>query len=253
MMDPTREPRPEPTEPTEPRGPHGPRSDAAVVAYLRSRAPGLPAAQFDPRTVTAHARGALRRRRLRTSLVAGACAVTAYLGLALAGPVPVPGGGTVSVPGSQTLRALMAGQIPGRPPGPDQRDADVDRIVAELLPVIEELEVSYYLLHEGPCRILKYARGNFSDQAGCEGQTPFDAQAAADFDRVTRAVERSGLAVERIRLELGGIYIQLEDISWQYNYEYVFLPDTAPPPIRWPEEQWTRVRDGWWFHRAHDD
>jgi hypothetical protein len=248
-MDPTREPRPA----AEPTGPRGVGSDDAVVAYLRARAPGLPAGQFDPRAVTVRARGALRTRRLRTSAVAAACTVTAYLALALAGPVPVPGVGTVSVPGGHAVRALVAGQIPGRAPGPDQRTADVDRLEAELLPVLQSLDVSYYL-HEGPCRILRYSRGDYSDQDECQEMTPFDAQARADFDTVTDAVERSGVAVERIRRELGGIYVQLKDLSWQYNWEYVYLPDVdSPPATTWPAEEWTHIRDDWWFHRVHDD
>jgi hypothetical protein len=187
--------------------------------------------------------------------VAAACAATVYLGLALAGPVPVPGGGTVSVPGSQGLRALVADTIPGRPPGPDEWNGDVDRLERYVLPVLDQLQVSSYLLDEaGRCRIFKYSRGNYSDQNNCEEMTPFDAQAAADFDRVTRAVERSGIPVERMGRELGGYHIRVKDASWQYNWEYVYMPGVdSPPPINFPEERWTRIRGDWWFHRAHDD
>ena len=83
---------------------------------------------------------------------------------------------------------------------------------------------------------------------------PFDAQARADFDRVTDAVERSGVAVERIFRYGGGIYVQLQDSSWQYNWEYVYLPDVdSPPATHFPARQWTHIRGDWWFHRAHDD
>jgi hypothetical protein len=250
-MDPSREPRPTAAKPTAPR--NFPRDDA-VVAYLRARAPGLPTAQFDPRAVTSRARGALRRRRLRTSVAAVTCAVTAYLGLALAGPVPVPGLGTVSVPGSSAFRALVTGHIPGMAPGSDQRHSDVDRLETELLPVVEDLELSYYLLEDGPCRILRYSRGDYSEQDQCEELTPFDAQARADFDEVTAAVERSGVAVERIRRELGGIHFPLKDFSWQYNWEYVYLPNVeSAPTATQPSEEWTHIRDDWWFHRVHDD
>jgi hypothetical protein len=246
MMDPTREPWLEPTAP----------SDDAVVAFLRTRAPGLPTVQFDTRAVTARARGALRRRRLRNSVLAAACASIVYLGLALAGPVPVPGVGTVTVPGSQALRAMVADVIPGRPPGPDEWSDDVDSIEKYLLPVLDQLQVTYYLDDEaGSCRIMKYSRGDFSDQSHCEEMTPFDEQAAADFNRVRRAVERSGLPVERLGRELGGgYYVRLKDSSWQYNYQYVSLPGAdAPPPKNFPEEEWTRIRGDWWFFRAHDD
>jgi hypothetical protein len=239
-MDPTREPLPTP--------------DDAVVAYLRARAPGVPAVRFDTRAVTARARGALRRRRLRNSLVAAAGAITVYFGLALAGPVPVPGGGEVSVPGSRAVRAMVAEFVPGPAPGPEDWNDDVDRLERHVLPVLTELQVSYYLLEEGPCRILKYSRGDYSDQDNCEDMTPFDPQATADFDRVTRAVERSGVAVERMGSGPGGFYIRLKDSSWQYNWEYVHMPGVdTPPPVTFPEERWTRIRGDWWFHRAHDD
>jgi hypothetical protein len=229
-------------------------ADDAVVAYLRARAPGLPAARFDPRAVTARARGALRRRRFRNSVVAAGTAVTVYLGLALAGPVPVPGGGTASVPGSQGLRALVAGAIPGRPPAPDERAADVDRLEKDVLPVLDRLGVSYYLREDRSCRIIQYSRGDFSDRDNCEEMTPFDAQATADFNEVTKAVERSGVSVERIRCEYGGIVVPLKDSSWQYNWEYAYLPGvTVLPTSTWPEDQWTHIRGDWWFHRTHDD
>jgi hypothetical protein len=54
--------------------------------------------------------------------------------------------------------------------------------------------------------------------------------------------------------DLGGIYVQLKDVSWRYNWSYVYLPDgAAPPPTHFPGEQHTRIRDDWWFFRAHAD
>ena len=245
MMDPTREPS----------APRDILSDDAVVSYLRARAPGLPTAPFDPRAVTSRARGALvrlRRRRLRNSAVALAGAITAYLAIALAGPVPVPGLGPVGVPGDAGVRAMVRGLIPGVPPGPDQWHGDVDRLEADVLPVVEELEVSYYLLESGPC-VFEYSRGDYSDPE-CGELMPFDAEARADFDRVTDAIERSGVAVERLGRDRGGLYVRLEDYSVQYNYEYVSLPDVdSPPATMWPGEAWTHIRGDWWFHRAHDD
>ncbi|MEN3616083.1 hypothetical protein AAH979_42260 [Plantactinospora sp. ZYX-F-223] len=249
-MDPTREPRSTAAEPTAARDI---LPDDAVVAYLRTRAPGLPAARFDARAITSRARGALRRRR-RNSVLAAAGAATVCLALMLAGPLSVPGLGTVSVPGGEAIRAL-GDLVPGRAPGFDQRHADVDRLETEVLPAVEELEVSYYLLEPGPCRILEYPRGNYRDGAPeCQDLVPFDAEARADFGEVTDAVERSGVAVERIFREAGGIYVQIEEHSWRYNWEYVYLPDVgSPPATTGPGEEWTHIRDDWWFHRAQDD
>jgi len=171
--------------------------------------------------------------------------------------VPVPGVGPVSVPGSHAIRAAINDIIPGWPPGPDDWPGDVDRLESEVLPVVQRLRVYYYLLEAGPpCRILEYPRGDFRDGAtDCRDLVPFDAQARADFDEVTAAVERTGVAVERIVRHNGAIYIPVKDSSWQYNWEYVYLEGgQAPPGIAFPEEeQWTHVRGDWWFHRAHDD
>jgi hypothetical protein len=83
---------------------------------------------------------------------------------------------------------------------------------------------------------------------------PFDAQARADFDEVTDAIEGSGVAVERIVRHGSGIYIPLKDNSIQYNWEYVYLPDVASPPAGGsPGEEWTHIRGAWWFHRTRDD
>jgi hypothetical protein len=254
-MDPTREPRPAPAEPDAPRDL---RSDDAVVAYLRARAPGAPTARFDARAITSQASSALRRRRrrIRTSVLALAGAAAAYLALASTGPLPVPGLGTVSAPGGDALRALVERSLPGGPPGSDQWQSDVGRLETEVLPVVEELELSYYLLEPEPCHVLEYPRGDYrdGDPEECGDLVPFDAQARADFDAVTEAVERSDVAVERIYRDRYGIHIPLEDYSWQYNWEYVYLTDTgSPPPTRLAGEEWTHIQGDWWFFRAHDD
>jgi hypothetical protein len=249
-MDPTREPSS--AEPTDPRDS---LSDKAVVAYLRARAPGLPTPRFDARTTTSRARGALRRRRLRNCAMALAGAATAYLTFALAGPLPVPGAGTVGVPGSESVQDLARDLFPIGPPGPGRQQADVDRLDTDVLPVVEELELSLYLVDARSCRILEYPRGDYRDgDPQCGDLVPFDTQARADYDKVTDAVESSRVAVERILRDDLGIHVQLTDHSWQYNWQYVYLPDAgSPPTITHPSEQWTHIRDGWWLHRAHDD
>jgi hypothetical protein len=244
-MDPTREPDRSPATMT----------DEALLAYLRHRAPGLATEPFDPRAVTARARRVLhRRRRLRTSIVAAASTAAAYIALALVTPLPVPGLGTISVPGGGTLRGIVGGFVPGQPPGPGEWDDDVDRMEQRLIPVIERLGVSLYIPERG-CLVLEYTRGNYRDgEPDCQDLVPFDATARADFDAVTDAVERSGVAVERIYRDINGIHIRLDDYSWQYNYEYAYLPHVdTPPPTRFPGERWTLIHGDWWHFRAHDD
>ncbi|MFC4040122.1 hypothetical protein ACFO1B_16965 [Dactylosporangium siamense] len=234
-----------------------PADDAVVVAYLRDRAPGVPAVVFDPGTVTSRARRALRlrRRRRRTSVAVAAGAMAAYLALAVAGPLPSPGGGTMTVPGSGAVRAAVARFVPGGPPGPGQWRADVAGLDKEVRPVVERLRI-FYLMASGPCHVLEYPHGIFRDGGRDCGDdpVPFDAQARADYAEVTRAVRRSGVAVERIYLNRGGTVVQIQDRSREYNWAYVYLPDrdSAPEQSR-PDEQWTHVSGHWWFLREFDD
>jgi hypothetical protein len=245
MMEPNREP-----------GARDLMSDEAIVAFLRTHAPGLPAVRFDGPAVAARARRVQRRRRrLGASAVTFASAALVYLLLALVGPLPVPGGGNVSLPGSRGLRAAVAHIMPG-PPKADQWGEDVNRLERDVLPVVEELRVFYYLYEEGtPCRVLEYGRGNFREGSPACGpdQVPFDAQGRADFERVRLGVEHCGVQVQRI-YRSGGVRVQVVDSSGEYNWEYAYLPgtDVAPPKV-WPEEEWTHIRDQWWFHRGHDD
>jgi hypothetical protein len=246
MMDPTHEPR-------------DPMTDDAVVAYLRAHAPGLPAVRFNGPAVTAHARGVLRRRRqsrIRISTATLAAATAVYLALAFAGPVPVPGIGTVNVPGSHTLHGLVKDILPPQIPGPDQWLADVDRLEAYVVPVVEELNVSFYGPESHGCRYLEYSRGGYQDGDGCraDGNPPFDTQARIDFDRVAYAIERSGVVVERIDRSQAGIHIRLKDNSWQYDWEYAYMPDGGTPPTTGRQEvQLTNIRGTWWFVREFDD
>lgn len=151
--------------------------------------------------------------------------------------------------------ASLAAGACADPPGPDEWQDDVGRLDSEVLPVVEALGFSLYLLAPGPCRILDYRRGNYRDGgAACKEVVPFDAEARADFDRVTAAVERSGVVVERIVRQNGAVHVRVLDSSWQYNWAYVYGPDSkSPPKPTRPEEQWTHITGRWWFFREHDD
>jgi hypothetical protein len=249
-MDPTSEPRP--TTPDATASP-----DVAVVAHLRANAPGVPAASFDGGAVTARARRALRRRRFRNFTVAVAAATVAYLALSVASPLPVPGYGKVSLPGSGVIAGLVEDIVPGQRIGAARRLADVDSLARQVLPPAERLELYLYLRSPQDCRVLEYPHGDFRDggpECGAD-MVPFDATAAADYAEMAAAIGRSGVDLERIFRDGGGLYFQLSDLSWQYNYQYVYLPDGAapPPPSGFAGEEWTNIRGDWWFHRAYDD
>jgi hypothetical protein len=143
----------------------------------------------------------------------------------------------------------------GAPPGPDQWPADVERLERDVVQVVEELNLKYYLVTVRGCRILEYPRGNYRDGALCENVVPFDTNARADFEKMAAAVKRSRVVIDRIYRDFGGIYVLLQDNSWQYNWAYLYhRPEGAAAPApRFPEETWTHIRGPWWFHRARDD
>ncbi len=81
--------------------------DTDVLARLRAGADQAEERDFDAYQVLAGSRRALRRRR--SWQAAGACTTAAAVtfALALAGPVPVPGLGDVTLPGSEQVRELF--------------------------------------------------------------------------------------------------------------------------------------------------
>lgn len=81
--------------------------DTDVLARLRAGADTVEERRFDAHEMLTESRRALRRRR--TWQAAGACttAVVVTFSLALVGPVPVPGLGDVTLPGSEQMRELL--------------------------------------------------------------------------------------------------------------------------------------------------
>ena len=81
--------------------------DTDVLARLRAGSDTVEERQFDAHEVLAGSRRALRRRRSWQAV--GACTTAALVAfsLAVAGPVPVPGLGDVTLPGSEEVRELL--------------------------------------------------------------------------------------------------------------------------------------------------
>jgi hypothetical protein len=81
--------------------------DTDVLARLRAGADTVEAHRFDAQAVLAGSRRALRRRRSWQAVGACTTAAVVAFSLALAGPVPVPGLGDVTLPGSEEVRELL--------------------------------------------------------------------------------------------------------------------------------------------------
>lgn len=81
--------------------------DTDVLARLRAGADTVEEHRFDAQAVLAGSRHALRRRRSWQAVGACTTAAAVAFSLALAGPVPVPGLGDVTLPGSEQMRELL--------------------------------------------------------------------------------------------------------------------------------------------------
>ena len=81
--------------------------DTDVLARLRAGADTVKEHPFDAQSVLAGSRRALRRRRSWQAVGACTTAAVVAFSLALAGPVPVPGLGDVTLPGSEQVRELL--------------------------------------------------------------------------------------------------------------------------------------------------
>jgi hypothetical protein len=81
--------------------------DTDVLARLRAGADTVEEHRFDAHAVLAGSRRALRRRRSWQAVGACTTAAVVAFSLALAGPVPVPGLGDVTLPGSEQVRELL--------------------------------------------------------------------------------------------------------------------------------------------------
>ena len=204
------------------------------------------------------------------------------LALTLAGPVHLAGVGTVTMPGGHQVRTLLGVEDPDAPapdsgidlgellsqfltkqPSPEQMAEEVASLREHVLPVLEELEPTWY--EEGPCDILEYPRGTFSVDGACGGrpaELPFDAAARADLDRILDAVEQSGVPTDELMsaryapdgtVESAGFLRSGGGIEW--NFAYLYSPDRQPP--QWESSLGpvtiTPIADGWWFQKSPND
>jgi hypothetical protein len=251
-----------------------------VVARLRD-ASAVPNVRFDTPAVLATTQRALRQRRCRQAI--GGVVGAGLLALTLAGPVHLAGVGTLTIPGGHQVRTLLGVEDADAPapasgidltellspfdteqPSPEQMAEEVASLRAYVLPVLEELEPTWY--EEGPCDILEYPRGTFSDDGACGGrpaEQPFDVAARADLDRILDAVEQSGVPTNELMsaryspdgtVESAGFLRSGGGIEW--NFAYLYSPDKQP--AKWesplgPVVIASIADTGWWFEKSPND
>jgi hypothetical protein len=93
--------------------------------------------------------------------------------------------------------------VRGNLPSEAEKAEQIARLEATVLPVIEDLQVGFFMDEPG-CVILTYSRGDFvsGDPEDCGGSTdspvPFDDVAGADYERIKAALEESDTSIERV-------------------------------------------------------
>jgi hypothetical protein len=245
--------------------------DDDVIARLRAGAPGYPQTGPDAGRTLAAARKALRRGRSRRALGGLAAVMAALAGLTAIGPIEVPGIGTVTMPFGYDSDALPnQGDPPIYPRARMLRD--VEDLELQALPVAADLGLTRFLNEPAVwgrpgCRVFTWSHGAFRDRhPDCanpdDPEAPLDAASEAAFNRVSEAIEHSGVKVDRI--EKGGwgpgMSFHLREDSWRWNWYYSYIPDTpagTAKEIRTDTSLGVRlqvhVSGGWWFTVEPDD
>ncbi|GAA1841069.1 hypothetical protein [Asanoa iriomotensis] len=245
--------------------------DDDVVTRLRAGAPGYPEYGPDAGLTLAAARRALRRGRARRTVGGGvAAAVAVLVGLTAGGAIQLPDAGTFAVPFGPG-----AGGLPdqGDPPiyPPERLRHDVESLQRQVLPATTDLALTSYLYEPGgwgrsTCRVFTWSQGAFRDRAAdcanpSDPEPALDGASEAAFDRVSDAIERSGVDVYRI--EKGGwgpgTSFHLRDNSWKWNWYYSYIPGSSQDAreVRTDTSLGVRlqvhVSGDWWFTVEPDD
>jgi hypothetical protein len=251
-----------------------------VVARLRG-ASAVPDARFDTGAVIAAVRRARRRRRRRQAVVGGAAAV--LLAVTVAGPLRVPGVGTVTMPGGHQVRTLLGvvdadapAPTPGidldellaslrvEPPAPETMVADARSLQTHVFPVLDDVQATWY--EDSECQIITYQRGTFSTDGTCGGrpaERPFDDVARADLDRLLAAVDRSGVPTDELTSatygpdgEIRALGFLLAGGGIEWNYQYLYSPNQVPAEWESPLGPVTTTPiegTDWYFEKAPND
>lgn len=151
------------------------------------------------------------------------------------------------------------------PPSEETRAGDVAQLEANVLPVVDELDVRFYLDEGSTCNSILYPRGEFRDgDDSCGSPTesygPFDATVRGDFDRISAAIEASGVNAHRFDAYVTGdgvltsIRFPLEDRSIEWNWVYLYDPSNTVSKDQRPKAPtYQQINDKWWLVTEIDD
>ena len=201
----------------------------------------------------------------------------------MAGPVHLPGVGTLTMPGGHQVRTVLGVEDPDAPApaagidlgellGPFTSEPPSPETMAEEVASLRATSCPFSRSSGPPgtrktaCDILEYPRGTFSDDGTCGGrpaEQPFDDAARADLDRILDAVKHSGVPTDELMgatyaadgtVESAGFLRSGGGIEW--NFAYLYSPDERPTQWESPlgPVTITPIADtGWWFEKSPND
>lgn len=152
------------------------------------------------------------------------------------------------------------------PPSAKQQSEEVAALETHVLPVVQELQITWYLnegiIHDS----IYWKRGKFTkdpDRARQEGDNLFDREAEVAFEQFTDAIRASSVPVNRLAdakftadgtVRYASFYRSGGGIT--YVFTYIYSPGAKPP--EWRSKLGpvvlTRIGDSdWWFEQSPDD
>jgi len=153
-----------------------------------------------------------------------------------------------------------------REPSEQKRADDVAQLERLVVPVVDELDVRFYLDEGFTCQSLLYSRGEFREGDGsCGSPTesfgPFDAVVRRDFDRIRAAIKASGVNTLRFDASVndGGVLthvsFRIVDHSIEWNRFYLFDPTLAGPKSGQAPNapRYEQINERWWLVTEVDD
>jgi len=155
-------------------------------------------------------------------------------------------------------------------PSLETQAAEVAQLETHVVPVVDELDVTFYLDEGKSCNGIIYPAGEFRDgDYSCgsvtENYGKFDAKVRTDFDRIRTAIEKSGVPTHRFDASVGSggvlreVTFPREDGSWQWNWSYLYDPTDSVTKDRRSGEPtmgsptYTEIGKKWWLVTAVDD
>ncbi len=165
--------------------------------------------------------------------------------------------------GLLALAALVG--CSSKPPSAGTQAAEVARLEAHVVPIVDELDVRFYLDETWSTHAITYPPGEFREGDDSRGSPaasdrPFDASVRTDFDRVSAAIEAS--AVDTYRFEasftpegaLSTASFRRDDSSLEWNWFYLYDPnDTVAKDPGPGARSLTQINADWWLVTEVDD